>query len=164
MKPTYEEIIKFMKDYFDTYNTYAQSTETVHKLDDYYTPDVRFVPYIAAFGGPENALTSRDDFYRTFTDHPSTYETLDGEDITVDERRMATSALIKATLFESKTNRVLLRKHYLVRYDLTLDDKGKLKIKTIIFFWEVVAPELDAQYGVEKLEVLQKTKASGKLP
>jgi hypothetical protein len=161
MKPTYEETIKFMKDYFTAYNAYAQNSETVHRMDDYYMPDVRFVPFIAAFGGPENALTSRDDFYRTFIDHPSRYETLEGEDITVDERRMVTTALIKATLFESGTDRVLLSKHYLVRYDLTLDDEDRLKIKTILFFWEVAPPELDAEYGVEGLDVLRKGKTKG---
>ncbi len=74
MKPTYEEMLQFMKEYFNAYNSYAQDPATVHRMDDYYTPDVRFIPYISSFGGPENALTSRDDFYHTFTDHPTRYE------------------------------------------------------------------------------------------
>jgi hypothetical protein len=125
-------------------------------MDDYYTQDVHFVPYISAFGGPENAISNRDDFYRTFTDHPSRYEQFEDHDIVVDERRMVAAALLKAVLFESKTDKVLLRKHYLVRYDLGLDDNDTLKIKKIHFFWEVVPPELDAEYGVENLEVLWK--------
>ena len=65
-------------------------------------------------------------------------------------------ALLNAVLFESKTDKALLRKHYLVRYDLVLDDNNTLKIKKILFFWEVVPPELDAEYGIDKLEVLWK--------
>lgn len=118
MKPTYEEMTKFMEDYFSTYNSDAQNPETVHRMDDYYTPDVLFVPYISSFGGPENVLTNRDDFYRTFTDHPTRYEQFEDHDIVVDERRMVATALLKAALFESETDKVLLRKHYLVRYDL----------------------------------------------
>ena len=72
MKPTYEELIKFMEDYFKAYNDYAQNPATVNKMSGYFTPDVHFIPYISAFGGPENgAVTSRDDFFHMFTGHPS---------------------------------------------------------------------------------------------
>jgi hypothetical protein len=156
MKPTYEEIVKFMKDYVHAYNTYAQNPATVHKMDDYYTPDVLFVPYIATFGGPGNSLNNREDFYRTFIDHPFRYEQFEEADIVVDERRMVATALLGAALFESGTGRVLLRKTYLVRYDLALDENNTLKIKKILFFWEVLPPEFDAEYGIEDLEVLKK--------
>ena len=67
MEPTYEKMTQFMENYFETCNNYAQNPETVHRMDDYYTQDVHFFPYISAFGGPENVITTRDDFYRTFT-------------------------------------------------------------------------------------------------
>ncbi len=156
MKPTYEEIVKFMDDYFNAYNTYAQNPATVHKMDDYYVPDVVFVPYVAAFGGPKNALTRREDFYRTFIDHPARYEQFAGYETVVDERKMSVAVLIHAVLFESGTDRELLKKDYMVRYDLGLDEKGTLKIKKILYFWETLTPELDAEYGVEDLEVLKK--------
>lgn len=161
MKPTYEDMVQFLEDYFKTYNNYAQNPATVHRMDAYYTPDVHFVPYISTFGGPENVLTNRDDFYRTFTEHPSRYEQFEGHDIIVDERRMVATALLNAVLFESETDKVLLRKHYLVRYDLGLDETDTLKIKKIHFFWEVMPPELDAEYGVEELEVLRNVDKSG---
>ena len=156
MKPIYDEIVKFMNDYFNTYNTYAQNEKTVHRMDDYYMPDVVFVPYVAAFGGPKNALTKREDFYRTFIDHPTRYEQFEGYEIAVDERKMIAMALIHVALFESGTDRELLKKHYLVQYHLRLDDENKLKIKKILYFWETLAPELDAEYGVENLEVLKR--------
>ena len=52
MKPTYDEIVRWMKEYFAAYNAYAQNTKTVHRMSDYFTENVRFVPYISAFGGP----------------------------------------------------------------------------------------------------------------
>ena len=162
MKPTYEEMVKFMNDYFSAYNTYAQNAATVHRMDDYYVPDVVFVPYVASFGGPNNALTKREDFYRTFIDHPARYEQFAGYEIAVDERKMVAAVLINAVLYESGTDRELLKKDYLVRYDLGLDVKNRLKIKKILYFWETLTPELDAEYGVEDLEVLKKREKSSK--
>ena len=150
MKPAYDDIVNWMKDYFAAYNAYAQNPQTVHRMSDYFTADVRFVPYISAFGGPEHAVTSRDEFFRMFTGHPTVYEKFEVEDITVDERRMIAVALLNVALFDSKTDKVLLRKHYLPRYQLVLDDKGSLKISTILFFWENVPPEIDEAYAIGK--------------
>ena len=112
--------------------------------------DVRFVPYISDFGGPGNAVTSRDDFFRMFTGHPTVYEQFEVEDIVVDERRMVAVSLLNVKLFDSKTDEVLVNKHYLPRYQLVLDERGKLKISTIHFFWEAMPPEVDAAYAIEK--------------
>ncbi len=150
MKPTYDEIASWMKGYFAAYNVYAQNPDTVNKMSDYFMTDVRFVPYVSAFGGPGNPVASRDDFFRMFTSHPTVYERFEVEDIAVDERRMVAVALLKATLFDSKTNEVLVRKHYLPRYQLVLDEKGALKISTILFFWEAMPPEVDEAYAIEK--------------
>ena len=150
MKLTYDEVVSWMEEYFAAYNLYAQNPETVHKMSDYFAADVRFVPYVSAFGGPGHAVTSRDDFFRLFTSHPTVYEKFEVEDIAVDEKRMVAVALLKVALFDSKTNGVLLRKHYLPRYQLVLDEKGTLKISTILFFWEATPPEVDEAYAIEK--------------
>jgi hypothetical protein len=152
MKPTYDDMVKWMKGYFAAYNTYAQNSDTVNRMSDYFTADVRFVPYVSAFGGPDKAITSRDDFFRMFTSHPTVYEKFEVEDIVVDERRMVAVALLKVALSDSRTNEVLLRKHYLPRYQLVLDERGALKISTILFFWEATPPEVDDAYAIEKPE------------
>ena len=149
MKPTYEDIVKWMNEYFVAYNAYAQNPETVDRMSDYFTPDVKFVPYVSAFGGPQNAVTNRDDFFRMFTGHPTVYEQFEVENIAVDERQMIVVAFLKVALFDSKTNEVLVRKRYLPRYQLVLDDKNRLKISTILFFWEASPPEVDATYAIE---------------
>ena len=152
MKLKYEDIVKWMKDYFKAYNAYAQNPKTVNRMSKYFTPNVQFVPYVSAFGGPEKAVTNRDDFYRMFTGHPSVYEKFKVEDIIVDERRMVAVALLKVALFDSRTGEVLLRKHYLPRYQLVLDDNNTLQISKILFFWEAMPPEVDEAYGIEKIE------------
>jgi hypothetical protein len=119
-------------------------------MTEFFTPDVHFIPYISAFGGPDNAVTSRDDFFKMFTSHPTVYEKFEIEDIIVDEKRMIAVAFLKVSLFDLKTNKVLLKKHYLPRYQLVLDEKNKIKIKTILFFWESMPPETDEAYAIEK--------------
>jgi hypothetical protein len=138
-----------MNEYFVAYNAYAQNPETVDRMSDYFTPDVKFVPYVSAFGGPQNAVTNRDDFFRMFTGHPTVYEQFEVENVAVDERQMVAVAFLKVALFDSKTNEVLVRKRYLPRYQLVLDDKNRLKISTIMFFWEASPPEVDAAYAIE---------------
>ena len=124
MRPTYNAIVEWMREYFAAYNAYAQNPETVHKMSDFFTEDVQFIPYISDFGGPENAVTSRDDFFRMFTGHPTVYEQFELDDIVVDEKRMVAVSLLDVKLFDSKTDEVLVNKHYLPRYQLVLDDEG----------------------------------------
>jgi hypothetical protein len=153
MKPTYEEMMEFMKEYFEAYNNYAQNKATVNRMSDYFTPDVHFVPYISAFGGPENPVTSREAFYQMFTGHPSVYEKFEEiQDTVVDERRMVATVLLHIALYETKTDKLLLKKHYMPRYQLVLDDNNTLKISQILFFWESVPPEVDALYAIDTLE------------
>jgi hypothetical protein len=150
MEPTYQDIVKWMREYFDAYNAYAQNPETVDRMSDYFTADVHFVPFVSAFGGPEKAVTNRADFFRMFTGHPTVYEKFEVEDIVVDERRMVAVALLAVSLFDSQTDAVLLRKHYLPRYQLVLDERNRLKISRILFFWEAMPPEADEAYAIEK--------------
>jgi hypothetical protein len=148
MKPAYDDIVEWLKKYFAAYNAYAQNPDTADRMSEYFTTDVRFIPFVSAFGGPGNAVTSRDDFFRMFISHPTVYEKFDVVDIAVDEKRMVAVALLKVALFDSQTNEVLLRKHYLPRYQLVLDEKGALKISVIHFFWESTPPEIDELYAI----------------
>lgn len=58
---TYEDITKWMKEYWNAYNKYAQNPETVLRMCDYFAPDLEFVPYIAQIAHMHT--TKRDDFF-----------------------------------------------------------------------------------------------------
>lgn len=151
MKPTYDEIVQWMKDYFAEYNASAQDAATVHAMDKYFAPDLTFIPYMYLFGGPENAIKSREDFYAMLTGHPEDYEKFVVHDIFVDERRMVAVAFVRATIYETATDRVKVEKDYLPLYELSLDEGGSLKIDTIRFFWEASPPEVEAAaYTVDR--------------
>jgi hypothetical protein len=151
MKPTYGEIVEWMNAYFAEYNASAQNAKTVHRMDAYFAPDFTFIPYMYVFGGPQNAITGREAFYSMLTGHPADYEKFIVHDIFVDEKRMVAVAFLEATIFETATDRVKVKKNYLPLYELLLDDKGALKIATVRFFWEALPPEVDgAAYSVDK--------------
>ena len=136
MEFTYDTIVKYIKDYFETFNKYGQDLKTIHRLDDYYAPDVEFTPYVAGIGH----CTGRDEFYRILLSHPSGYEKLTPEEIVVDERRRIAVVLIKAEISDSKTREILVTKRYFVLYPLVLDENDSIKITKIQLFWEVLPP------------------------
>ena len=136
MECTYDTIVKYMKDYFETFNKYGRDPKTIHRLDDYYAPDLEFTPYVAGIGHS----TGRDEFYKILLSHPSGHEKLTPEEIIVDERRSAAVVLIKAEISDSKTGEVLVSKRYFVLYPLVLDENNTIKIEKIQLFWEVLPP------------------------
>ena len=151
MKPAYDEIVRWMYEYFAEYNRSAQDPATVHAMDTYFAPDLVFIPYMHVFGGPKNSITSREAFYGMLTGHPEDYERFVVHDIFVDAERMVSVAFLQATIYDTATDQVKIQKDYLPLYELGLDDAGELKIKTIRFFWEGSPPELEAAaYTVDK--------------
>ncbi len=140
MELNYDTIQKWMKDYFETYNLYAQNPDTVHKMDKFFAPDMEFIPYVASLKGTEGPVNSRENFYKILAGHPSSYETFKPEDIVIDDKRGVVVVLLKVQVFDSRTEKVLLRKSYLPWYKLILDENKDIKIQKIQFFWEVMPP------------------------
>ena len=150
MTLTYDNILRWMKEYFEVYSTYGQDPKTAHRMNEYFAPDLRFIPYIAAIGGPEGGFTSRDEFLRTATTHSSWYERLTPEYITVDEKRKVAVVLFKMDVINRKTGQVAVEKHAMAQYELALDENSRIKIKTIRFFWEVLPPGVPEFYDLFK--------------
>lgn len=136
MQFTYDNVTKWMEEYFQAYNKYAQDPKTVDRMSAYFAPDMVFKPYVAALG---QGVNSRDDFYRILAGHPSAYEQFTPEDFVIDERKKAVVVLLRAEVFDSKTKTSLFAKHYLPYYQIVLDENENLKIKNIHFFWEELA-------------------------
>jgi len=150
MRPTHDEIVNWMHAFFNEYNASAQDAKTVHRMDAYFAPDFTFIPYMYVFGGPKNAIKGSKAFYDMLTNHPEDYEKFIVQDVFVDEQRMVAVAFLDATIYETATDKVKVRKNYLSLYELKLDENGALKIATIRFFWEALPPEVDgAAYAVD---------------
>ena len=145
MELTYDNIVKWMKDYFQAYSNYGQDPETAHRMHDYFAPDLEFVPYIAAL---RKDMTSRDTFLQVTSSHPSWYETLTPEDITVDEKRGVAVVLFRLEVIDKKTGEVVVKKRAMSHYQLVLDENKTIKIRKIQFFWEVLPPGVPEFYDL----------------
>ena len=150
MELTYDNIQKWMKEYFQTYSTYGQKPETADRMKDFFSPDLRFIPYIAAIGGPEGGFKSRDEFIKTAKSHSSWYERLIPDILTIDERQKTVVVLFKMEVVDTKRNKVVVRKSAMAHYGLVLDENNTIKIKTIRFFWEVLLPGVPEFYDLFK--------------
>jgi hypothetical protein len=149
VEPNYDNIMKFMRDYFETFNKYGQSPETVHRMDDYYAPYFEFTPYVAQI----IKTKGREEFYKVLLSHPSGLENLTPEDIMIDEKRKVAVVLIRADISDSHTGELLVTKHYFARYPLVLDEHNSLKIEKLQMFWEVLPTgmmEIDDVFARDK--------------
>lgn len=133
MTMTYNEITAWIEEYFAAFNAYGQNPDTIHRMDEYFSKDFVFNPYIAHVG----KVAGRDEWYKVLLSHPSGVERLTPEDVVIDERRQAFVAQIKAELSDRDTEELLLTKRYLARYPL-VEEEGKMKIERLDFFWEVL--------------------------
>jgi hypothetical protein len=145
---TYEHIVKWMKEYFEVYSTFGQDPKTVQRMKDYFAPDLRFIPYIASLGGPQGGFMSRQEFLDKAVSHSSWYEKLTPEDILVDERQKVAVVLFRMNVIKRNTGEVMVNKEAMAHYELILDGSKTIKIKTIRFFWEVLAPGVQEFYDL----------------
>jgi hypothetical protein len=136
MSVSYEEIEQFFKTYFEAFNAYGQNPNTIHRMDEYFTPDFEFRPYVSHIA----PVKGRDAWYQVLLSHPSGYEKLTPEIVLIDERRMAAAIKIKAEIIDSQTQEVLVTKRYFGYYPLVLDSDQTLKIPKLEFFWETLPP------------------------
>ena len=138
MELTYDSISEWMQEYFQTYSTYGQKPETADRMKNYFAPDLQFIPYIAGIGGPEGGFKSRDEFIQKAKTHPSWYEKLIPDDLTIDERKKAVVVRFRMEIVDIKKNEIVIRRNAIAHYELILDEESNIKIKTIRFFWEVL--------------------------
>jgi hypothetical protein len=140
MEMTYDNIMQWMKEYFEVYSTYGQKPESARRMHDYFAPDLKFIPYIAPIGGPAGGFKSRDEFLHVAVSHPSWYEKLLPVDISIDERKKTVVVLFNMEVVDTKKNQAVITRSAMARYQLALDENETIKIKSIHFFWEVLPP------------------------
>ena len=133
MELTYDNMVAFMQDYFPVYSDCGQDPATVHRMKDYFAPDLVFTGYM---GFPEGLLIypDRQAFLDFDVSHPWVYERLTPEDMTVDERRKVVFVIIKFEFVDRRTGQVLLEDRGVTQYHLVVDEKESIKIKKLLFF------------------------------
>ena len=127
MESMYEEIVRFMEEYFPAYSEKGQAAETLHVMDKFYVPDLAFV---------DGSVTSREQWYRSCLAHPAVQDKLTLEHMFVDEKQKEVGALVKTQAIDRKTGKILLELKLYVLYSLKIDQNKDLKIARVMIFLE----------------------------
>lgn len=77
MVSLYNDILRFMEEYFPAYTQYAQALETQHLMDRFYAPDLTF---------DDGVVTSREQWYERCLTHPAVQDKLTLAHHFIDER------------------------------------------------------------------------------
>jgi hypothetical protein len=145
VKSMYDEIVRFMQEYFPAYSQYGQIAETQRVMDRFYAPDVTFD------GG---MVTGREQWYQACLAHPAVQDKLTLDHLFVDEKQMEAGALLKTQAIDRASGRVLLELRMNVLYNLKIDQNNELKITGARVFLETNPDK------VAKLSQLYNIKAS----
>ena len=128
---SYDDIVAFMDGYFRDFSLYGQDTKTQYKMNDYFTPDLIFEPYL--YG--DTRLTKREQFYELAI-HPPIHETLKAWHLVIDESKKIVAAMVNTELKDEQTGEVKLDAWFSCYYHLKLDEKNTIKIFKMQFFIE----------------------------
>jgi hypothetical protein len=127
MELMYDDIVRFMKEYFPAYSEKGQVAETHHVMDKFYAPDITF---------DEGIITSREQWYKACLSHPAIQDKITLEHLFVDEKQKEAGALVKTQAIERASGKVLLEIKMNVLYSLKIDKNGDIKITNIKVFLE----------------------------
>ncbi len=127
MESIYNEIIRFMEEYFPAYNECGQIAGTQSVMDKFYAPD------LSMDGG---VVSSREQWYKRCLAHPAVQDKLTVEHLFVDEKQREVGALLKTQAIDRATGKILLELKLYVFYSLKIDHNNELKIMKVKVFLE----------------------------
>ncbi len=132
MEITYDEMKRFMESYFEAYNQYSQTKETIHKMDDYWGEDFKSAAYFKRSTGPSPIVNTSGSSFRDMiaSVHEVMEEYLLPQDIIIDERRKKCSVFLHIKKVVIKTG----AEHEftgIANYKIGFDENNKLKLKSL---------------------------------
>src|SRR5512145_1122274 len=127
MESLYNDIVRFMQEYFIAYSQYGQLPETQHVMDKFYASDLTF---------DDDVVKSRAEWYARCLAHPAIQDKLLVEHLIVDERQKEVGALLKTQAIERATGEVLLELKMNVLYKLKINTDKDIKIAKVQVFLE----------------------------
>lgn len=136
MKIKYEKIKSFMLDYFKDYSSYAQDTETMPKMDKYWTPDVLVTAYMKLknCNYPLQFKNRQDWQHFLIEGHRKIWENLIPKEIMIDMDSMRATSLLQIKKFDRTNDMQLCDLDGICYYRLVLTEDNDLQIQTLDFF------------------------------
>lgn len=132
----YNKFKEFMEQYFKDYSQYAQDAETMHKMDKYWTEDIKVTAYFQLPGGEYPFKMDNRRVWQDFLikGHLTIWENLSPTDMMLDPVQLKTSSMLKVVKFDRTTNKELVNLDGIGYYTLIENKDGSLQIKSLDFF------------------------------
>ena len=134
---SHEDIMDFMKRYFDAFNTLAQNPDTAPRMHEFYSPELKVTQF---FLPKEMPPFNREQFLRISSSHPAVQETLIPEHLIVDEKQNMVAAFLRGEFTVKATEEVIVQM-FTAHYQLIQDENDAVKIEDLLIFGEYLPPE-----------------------
>ena len=137
MDLSYDNMVKFMDDYFIDYNRYGGDPKTLPNMYKYWTDDIELHSF--TLNAHLDRPFYRDRILQAMT-HPGLHEEFTPAYYVVDERKKAVVVQMKNQFTEEATGKSYPAKELSVHYYLVQDENQNIRVNKIMFFTEVAAP------------------------
>jgi hypothetical protein len=136
MEINYEQIKEYMVNYCTDYSSYAQDTETMPRMDTYWTPDIIVTAYMQLKGGKYPLrFDTRTDWQNFLIEgHRKIWETLIPKEIMIDMNEMKVVVMLQIKKYDRSNKKLLCDLDGIGYYKLTANESHAPQIKTLDFF------------------------------
>ena len=132
-----EQIVNFMKDYFQAFSEDGQLPGNKTVMDKYYAPDLTI---------DDNMVTNREQWYKICLSHPDIKDVLVTDHLTIDEEQNEVGALVRTQYIRRSTGELLIELKMNVLYTLQIDDNRNILIKSFRVYSESNVDKLNKMW------------------
>ena len=133
---TYDDIVKFMEEYFVAFSEYGQVPESQPVMDKYYAPDLSI---------DDGFINGRERWYKAMLSHPDIKDILVADHLFIDESQKEVGVLVRTQYVKRSTGEMLIELKMNVLYSLRIDNDD-IKITKFRVYVESDADKLSRMW------------------
>ncbi len=132
-KVKYQDVAKFMADYYTAYNLYAQDAPTMDQMDLYWAPEFLSIQYLPL---PQPMVMDRTTWknFLIFA-HLNVTETLTVEELSIDLETLTATGRLSINFNDRSNGQLVLHVYCSAFYNLKADKKGHLKMTALKLYF-----------------------------
>lgn len=134
----YKKLKKFMLAYCRDYNRYANDEETIHEMDQYWSPKFNVTAYFHRQTGDYPVVYASRREFQDFliATHQNIKDSMNIEDIIVDHKESKVVLRVKIKKEDKTTGEEVAQIDGIGCYKLALDQDNNIKIVSLDFIWD----------------------------
>lgn len=130
---SYKKIEMFMEEYYNAYNLYAQDSETIDLMDEYWAPEFIAISYFPLPKYPTFDLIAWKNFLVTI--HFDFLETLFCDELSIDTKKMTTVSRLTISFYDRYSGQLVKKVDGIGYYDLKVCKRRNIKITKLRLFF-----------------------------